>query len=95
MVKLIIFDLDGTLAESKQPLAGDMPALIARLLFATKVAVVSDDARNALICLHSSDPGGCFFLSCPNVGGESNIRSRCQPTLAPEAASACCIWMMS
>jgi hypothetical protein len=44
MNKLIIFDLDGTLAESKQPLTGEMAALVAQLLFLTKVAVVSGGA---------------------------------------------------
>lgn len=44
MNKLIIFDLDGTLAESKQPLTSEMAALIARLLTVTRVAVVSGGA---------------------------------------------------
>jgi hypothetical protein len=44
MTKLIIFDLDGTLTESKQPLLGEMAALVARLLAVTKVAVASGGA---------------------------------------------------
>jgi HAD superfamily hydrolase (TIGR01484 family) len=44
MYRLIIFDLDGTLAESKQPLRGEMAALVARLLAVTKVAVISGGA---------------------------------------------------
>ena len=44
MTKLIIFDLDGTLAESKQPLTSEMAELVARLLAVTKVAVISGGA---------------------------------------------------
>jgi len=44
MTKLIIFDLDGTLTESKQPLAPEMAALLARLLAVTPVAVISGGA---------------------------------------------------
>jgi HAD superfamily hydrolase (TIGR01484 family) len=44
MTKLIIFDLDGTLAESKQPLTGEMATLLARLLAHTRVAVISGGA---------------------------------------------------
>ncbi|MHB8710593.1 MAG: HAD-IIB family hydrolase [Minisyncoccota bacterium] len=44
MPALLIFDLDGTLAESKQPLASNMSALLARLLERTRVAVVSGGA---------------------------------------------------
>jgi len=39
--KLIIFDLDGTLAESKQPMDVEMAGLLARLLEKKKVAVIS------------------------------------------------------
>ncbi|MDE1919578.1 MAG: HAD-IIB family hydrolase [Patescibacteria group bacterium] len=42
--KLIIFDLDGTLTESKQPLTKEMAALLAQLLEKTKVAVISGGA---------------------------------------------------
>lgn len=44
MPKLIFFDLDGTLTESKQPLTDEMAALVARLLNVTKVAVISGGA---------------------------------------------------
>jgi len=44
MTKLVIFDLDGTLAESKQPLTGEMAALVSKLLAETKVAVISGGA---------------------------------------------------
>jgi HAD superfamily hydrolase (TIGR01484 family) len=44
MKKLIVFDLDGTLAESKLPLDAEMAALLARLLEITKVAVISGGA---------------------------------------------------
>ena len=43
-MKLIIFDLDGTLAESKQPLTSEMAAIVAKLLTHTKVAVASGGA---------------------------------------------------
>lgn len=43
-MKLIIFDLDGTLTESKQPLTSEMAALVAKLLAATRVAVISGGA---------------------------------------------------
>jgi len=39
--KLIVFDLDGTLAESKSPLDAEMAALLQALLGATQVAVIS------------------------------------------------------
>ncbi|MEI6058132.1 MAG: hypothetical protein WCQ60_04165, partial [bacterium] len=39
--QLIIFDLDGTLAESKMPLDAEMAALLGELLIHTKVAVIS------------------------------------------------------
>ena len=41
MKKLIIFDLDGTLAESKSPLDGAMARLLSTLLYVVKVAVIS------------------------------------------------------
>jgi phosphomannomutase len=44
MKKLIIFDLDGTLAESKSPLDAEMAAILVRLLELVKVAVISDGA---------------------------------------------------
>ncbi len=41
---LVMFDLDGTLAESKQPLTSEMARNVAALLARTKVAVVSGGA---------------------------------------------------
>jgi phosphomannomutase len=41
MKKLIVFDLDGTLAESKSPLDAEMAALLNKLLGFIKVAVIS------------------------------------------------------
>lgn len=44
MPPLVIFDLDGTLAESKQPLSFEMAEFLDRLLSVTQVAVVSGGA---------------------------------------------------
>jgi len=44
MKKLIVFDLDGTLAESKSPLDAEMAALLNALLDVVKVAVISGGA---------------------------------------------------
>ena len=44
MKKLIVFDLDGTLAESKSALDPEMGALLVRLLNVVKVAVISGGA---------------------------------------------------
>ncbi len=41
MKKLVVFDLDGTLAESKSPPDAEMAALLAGLLGVTRVAVIS------------------------------------------------------
>ena len=41
MKKLIVFDLDGTLAESKSSLDAEMSALLHDLLGIVKVAVIS------------------------------------------------------
>ena len=41
---IVMFDLDGTLAESKQALAPTTTALVAKLLEKTRVAVVSGGA---------------------------------------------------
>ena len=41
MKKLIVFDLDGTLAESKAPLDAEMATLLAALLAIVKVAIIS------------------------------------------------------
>lgn len=47
--KLIIFDLDGTLAESKQPITSDMGRALAELLKHTRVAVISGGALPHLL----------------------------------------------
>jgi hypothetical protein len=44
MKELIVFDLDGTLAESKSPIDSEMSALLEKLLSALKVAVISGGA---------------------------------------------------
>lgn len=44
MKKLYVFDLDGTLAESKQPLSEEMAGLLARLIEVVPVAVISGGA---------------------------------------------------
>jgi HAD superfamily hydrolase (TIGR01484 family) len=44
MKTLVIFDLDGTLAESKLPVDAEMATLLARLLGVVKVAVISGGA---------------------------------------------------
>ncbi len=41
MKKLIVFDLDGTLAESKSPLSDEMSTLVGALLRTIKVAIIS------------------------------------------------------
>ncbi len=41
MKKLVIFDLDGTLAESKSALDAEMAALLSRLMTVAKVAIIS------------------------------------------------------
>ena len=46
--RLIIFDLDGTLAESKSPLDNEMSGLIGSLLNEKEVAVISGGAHNQL-----------------------------------------------
>ena len=42
MKKLIVFDLDGTLAEGNSSLDGEMVTLLDRLLSIVKVAIISD-----------------------------------------------------
>ena len=44
MKRLIVFDLDGTLADSKSPLDAEMAALLARLLAVLGVAIISGAA---------------------------------------------------
>jgi hypothetical protein len=41
MKKLIVFDLDGTIAESKAPLDAEMATLLSGLLAVVKVAIIS------------------------------------------------------
>ncbi|HTI31240.1 MAG TPA: HAD-IIB family hydrolase [Sphingomonas sp.] len=41
MKRLVAFDLDGTLADSKQPISGEMAGLLANLLGVADVAVIS------------------------------------------------------
>jgi phosphomannomutase len=58
MKSLVIFDLDGTLAESKASLDAEMATLLARLLEVVKVAVISGGAwpqfeTQVLSCLRS------------------------------------------
>ena len=48
MKSLIIFDLDGTLAESKSDLDGEMATLLARLLGTVDVAIISGGAWDSL-----------------------------------------------
>jgi HAD superfamily hydrolase (TIGR01484 family) len=48
-MKLIIFDLDDTLAESKQPLTHEMAGLIAQLLEHLSVAIISGGALEQFI----------------------------------------------
>lgn len=49
MFKLVIFDLDGTLSESKQPLTATMAELVTGLLAAIKVAVISGGALSQFL----------------------------------------------
>jgi len=49
MQKLVIFDLDGTLAESKQPLTPVMAELVAKLLARTRVAIISGGALSQFL----------------------------------------------
>ncbi|MCX6788153.1 MAG: HAD-IIB family hydrolase [Candidatus Kaiserbacteria bacterium] len=44
MITLIMFDLDGTLTESKQPITTEMATLLTQLLAATRVAIISGGA---------------------------------------------------
>lgn len=49
MNKLIIFDLDGTLAESKQPITTEMAELVAKILTKTRVAIISGGALSQFL----------------------------------------------
>lgn len=48
-LRLAVFDLDGTLAESKQALTSEMSALLAKLLADTRVAVISGGALSQFL----------------------------------------------
>ncbi len=48
-LKLIMFDLDGTLAESKQPLTSEMAGLLARLMEKKRAAVISGGALSQFL----------------------------------------------
>jgi len=65
--RLIMFDLDGTLAESKLPLDAEMATLLVRLLEVVKVAVISGGAwaqfeRQVLAHLLHDDRLKCLSL---------------------------------
>jgi hypothetical protein len=49
MTKLVIFDLDGTLAESKQPLTDEMATLVGKLLAHTRIAIISGGALSQFL----------------------------------------------
>lgn len=49
MPRLVIFDLDGTLAESKQPLTFQMALLVSQLLAKTRIAVISGGALSQFL----------------------------------------------
>ncbi|MFZ3044214.1 MAG: HAD-IIB family hydrolase [Minisyncoccia bacterium] len=49
MHTLIIFDLDGTLAESKQPITAEMAKLVTNLLAVARVAVISGGALSQFL----------------------------------------------
>ena len=65
MKRLIIFDLDGTLAESKASLDTEMATLLARLLEVVKVAVISGGAW-------AQFEGRCCFI-CPRTASEGSL----------------------
>lgn len=48
-MKLMIFDLDGTLAESKQPLTAGMATLLAKLMARMPVAIISGGALSQFL----------------------------------------------
>ncbi len=49
MLRLIIFDLDGTLAESKQPLSHEMALYLSKLLAVTRVGIISGGALSQFL----------------------------------------------
>ncbi len=67
MKSLIIFNLDGTLAESKSDLEGEMATLLARLLGIVDVAIISGGAWDSL------KKQALAFLSDDETGGEHGV----------------------
>lgn len=71
--KLIMFDLDGTLAESKQPIKAEMAALLAKLLDKTAVSVVSGGALaqflKQVVSMLPSDANLSHLYLLPTSGG--------------------------
>ena len=62
MKRLIVFDLDGTLAESKSSLDSEMTELLHKLLDIVKVAVISGgDWPGQGADLKRVDPAGCVL----------------------------------
>lgn len=77
--KLIIFDLDGTLSESKMPLDNEMAELLAKLLKTSKVAVISGGGWRQF--------ENQFLKSLPmNMAGISNL------TLLPVSGTRMYAW---
>jgi phosphomannomutase len=80
MKSLIIFDLDGTLAESKAPIDSEMATLLDRLLAIVKVAVISGGAWEQFekqLLSHLTDDGWLKNLSLlPTCGTKFYRRNR-------------------
>lgn len=77
MKKLIVFDLDGTLAKSKSPVDAEMAALLARLLAVVKVAVISGGAWTQFeeqVISHLSDDADLMNLSLLPTSGTKFYR---------------------
>jgi len=77
MKNLIVFDLDGTLAESKSSLDGEMATLLGQLLDATKVAIISGGAWPQFekqLLTHLPDDGRLANLSLLPVCGTQFYR---------------------
>jgi len=62
MRKLIVFDLDGTRAESKSPVDADMAELLSALLGIFKIKAADHIAQRS--CLAEILPGDC----APSIG---------------------------
>ena len=79
MKKLVIFDLDGTLAESKSPIDSELSAGLCSLLGIVKVAVISGgnwpQFKEQVLSRLPSDAGLENLSSCLHVGqSSSNIK---------------------